>query len=63
MDLKTEFGLDHLLASCPNCQKTTLYCGKIDSKLNDLKRKEVLFCKTCKFVVSVGEFKKMLFTK
>jgi len=48
-----------LLACCPNCDNT-LYCGKIPTTLRDMANKEVLFCKACKFVVSVDEFKKML---
>jgi hypothetical protein len=49
-----------LLACCPNCDGTSLYCGKIPTTLRDMANKEVLFCKTCKFVVPVDEFKKML---
>jgi len=49
-----------LLACCPNCDGISLYCGKIPTTLQDMINKEVLFCKTCKFVVSVDEFKKML---
>jgi hypothetical protein len=63
MDVTTDYGMKQLLASCPNCQKSTLYCGKIMSKVNDLNSKEVLFCKTCKFVVPVVDYKKMLFTE
>ena len=61
MDLKNQYGMKHLVASCPNCETSTLYCGKIESGVNELNSKEVLFCKTCKFVVPVTEFKKMLF--
>ncbi|MGD8638441.1 MAG: hypothetical protein PVG43_06055 [Nitrosopumilaceae archaeon] len=63
MDLKTQQGMVHSNASCPDCQKETLYCGKIESKIGDLNRKEILFCKSCKFVIPVAEFKKMLFSK
>jgi hypothetical protein len=60
MNIKNEFGMKPLLASCPNCDKTSLYCGKIPTKIHDMANKEVLFCKMCKFVVSVDEFKKIL---
>ncbi|TAK15983.1 MAG: hypothetical protein EPO37_09300 [Nitrosarchaeum sp.] len=60
MNLKNEFGMKPLLACCPNCDGTSLYCGKIPTTLRDMINKEVLFCKTCKFVVSVDEFKKIL---
>ena len=63
MDLKTQQGMNHLAASCPECQKETLYCGKIDSTINDLNHKEILFCKFCKFVIPVSEFKKTLFVE
>jgi len=51
----------HLLATCPNCDTDTLYCGKIPTSIKNLMNKEVLFCKSCKFVVSVDEYKKILF--
>ncbi|MBI2111622.1 MAG: hypothetical protein HY476_01745 [Nitrosarchaeum sp.] len=60
MNLKNEFGMKPLLACCPNCDGASLYCGKIPTTLRDMINKEVLFCKTCKFVVSVDEFKKIL---
>jgi len=63
LDVIADYGMKQLLATCPNCQKPTLYGGKIMSQVNDLNSKEVLFCKSCKFVVPVAEYKKMLFTE
>ena len=60
MDLKNDYGMKQLLASCPNCEKESLYCGKIPTAISSLVNKEVLFCKMCKFVMPVNEFKKML---
>ncbi|NIP62419.1 MAG: hypothetical protein GWN01_16725 [Nitrosopumilaceae archaeon] len=60
MDLKSEYGMDLLLASCPNCDDRSLYCGKIPTKISDLNNREVLFCERCKFVVAVDEYKKIL---
>ena len=60
LNLKNEFGMIHLLATCPNCDVNTLYCGKIPTAIKNLMNKEVLFCKNCKFVVSVDEYKKIL---
>ena len=60
MDLTTEHGMKRLLAKCPNCEKDALYCGRIPTKIKSLSNKEVLFCKNCKFVVTVDEYKKML---
>ena len=60
MNLKTDFGMKQLLAKCPNCEKESLYCGKIPTSIKNLSNKEVLFCKNCKFVVTVDEYKKML---
>lgn len=60
MNIQNEFGMKPLLASCPNCTRSSLYCGKIHTALRDMANKEVLFCKLCKFVVSVDEFKKIL---
>ena len=60
MNLKTDFGMKQLLAKCPNCEKESLYCGKIPTEIKNLANKEVLFCKNCKFVVTVDEYKKML---
>jgi len=62
LNIKNEFGMKHLLASCPNCNKPSLYCGKIPTALHDMVNKEVLFCNVCKFVVSVDEFKKILYS-
>jgi len=61
MDLKNEFGMTKLLAKCPNCDSDSLYCGKIPTSVKTLANKEVLFCKGCKFVVSVDEYKNMLY--
>ena len=61
MNLKNEFGMNKLLAACPNCEFDTLYCGKILTSIKNLANKEVLFCKSCKFVVSVDNYKKILF--
>lgn len=63
MDVTIEYEMKELLASSPNCQKSTLYCGKIISQINDLNNKEVLFCKSCKFVVPVIDYKNILFSE
>ncbi len=60
MNLKNEFGMKLLLATCPNCDMESLYCGRIPTSVKTLINKEVLFCKTCKFVVTVNEYKKIL---
>ena len=60
MKLKNEFGMKHLLASCPNCSDDSLYCGMIPTEIKSLANKEVLFCKSCKFVIPVDEYKKLL---
>jgi len=60
LNIKNEFGMKPLLACCPNCDKDSLYCGKIPTTIRDMANKEVLFCKICKFIVPVAEFKKML---
>jgi len=60
LNLKNEFGMKPLLACCPICNVASLYCGKIPTAIKDMTNKEVLFCRTCKFVVPVDEFKKML---
>ncbi|MCV0392135.1 MAG: hypothetical protein K5790_02445 [Nitrosopumilus sp.] len=60
MKLKNEFGMKRLLASCPNCSLTSLYCGMIPTEIKSLSNKEVLFCKNCKFVIPVDEFKNAL---
>ncbi|MFB5607465.1 MAG: hypothetical protein ACE5RG_05110 [Candidatus Nitrosomaritimum yanchengensis] len=63
MDLKTQQGMIRLNACCPDCQKESLYCGKIESRMSDLNRRESLFCKSCKFVIPVADFKKILLSK
>ena len=60
MNLKNEFGMKLLLATCPNCDMESLYCGRIPTSVKTLINKEVLFCKTCKFVITVNEYKKIL---
>ena len=60
VEQKNEFGMKLLLAKCPNCQSESLYCGKIPTAIQDLANKEVLFCKSCKFVVTVDEYKQIL---
>ena len=60
MNLTNEFGMKPLLAKCPNCYSESLFCGKIPTSIKNLANKEVLFCKRCKFVTSVEEYKKML---
>ena len=62
MNITNEYGMNPLLAQCPNCDKESLYCGKIPTSIRAMINKEVLFCKTCKFVTSVDEFKKLLFS-
>lgn len=49
-----------LLAKCPHCERESLYCGMIPTTIKTLANKEVLFCKDCKFVVPVDEYKEML---
>ncbi|MFQ5475869.1 MAG: hypothetical protein ACE5DT_02435 [Nitrosopumilus sp.] len=49
------------MAKCPNCDSDSLYCGSIPTSIKSLVDKEVLFCKNSKFVVTVDEYKKMLF--
>ena len=60
VNLKKELGMRHLLASCPNCYQNSLYCGMIPTTIKTLSNKEVLFCKSCTFVVTVDDYKKML---
>ena len=60
MKINNEFGMKSLLANCPNCEHESLYCGTIPTAIETLANKEVLFCKDCKFVVSVDEYKEML---
>ncbi|MEC4848235.1 MAG: hypothetical protein RI100_03520 [Nitrosarchaeum sp.] len=60
MNIKNEFGMTQLLACCPNCNGSALYCGKIPTTIKEMANKEVLFCKQCKFIVPVEEFKNIL---
>jgi hypothetical protein len=60
MNVTDEYGMSHLIAKCPSCQSESLYCGKIPTKLKHMQNKEVLFCKKCKFITPVEEFKNML---
>ena len=60
LNLKNEFGMKKLLAKCPNCEDDSLYCGRIPTSIKNLVKKEVLFCKNCKFVVTVDEYKQIL---
>ncbi|MFQ5781503.1 MAG: hypothetical protein ACE5GR_00440 [Nitrosopumilus sp.] len=52
--------MKQLVAKCPYCERESLFCGIIPTSIKNLKNKEVLFCKSCKFVISVNEYKKML---
>ena len=61
MNLKNEFGMAKLVANCPNCDIDSLYCGMIPTSIKTLANREVLFCKDCKFVIAVDEYKNMLF--
>jgi len=49
-----------LAAYCPNCQSDSLYCGMIPTEIKSLSNKEVLFCKDCKFVTAVDDYKNLL---
>ena len=60
MIMNNQFGMEKLVACCPNCQTDSLYCGMIPTEIQSLANKEVLFCKRCKFVTSVDDYKKML---
>lgn len=60
LNLKNEFGMTLLLAKCPNCDEGSFYCGMIPTSIKSLTNKEVLFCKNCKFVISVDDYKNML---
>lgn len=62
MNVTNETGMKALVALCPQCQSQSLYCGKIQTDLRQLKNKEVLYCRKCKFVSSTDEFKKLLFS-
>ncbi len=61
MNLTNEFGMKHLAANCPVCDTKSVYCGMIPTKIKSLANKEVLFCKNCKFVIPVDEFKNLLY--
>ncbi len=60
LNLKNEFGMKSLLAKYTNCDSESLYCGMIPTSIKTLVNKEVLFCKNCKFVIPIDEFKDML---
>jgi len=60
MNLTNQFGMKKLAANCPNCQIDSIYCGMIPTEIKSLANKEVLFCKSCKFVISVDEYKNLL---
>ncbi|RMW38126.1 MAG: hypothetical protein EA447_04065 [Nitrosopumilus sp.] len=60
MNVLNEYGMNHLLANCPNCQSETLFCGKMPTNFKKMQNKEILFCKKCKFIIRVEEFKNML---
>ncbi|QLH02981.1 hypothetical protein C5F47_05165 [Nitrosopumilus cobalaminigenes] len=60
MQLTKEFGMTKLAASCPQCNVDTVYCGMIPTEIKSLTNKEVLFCKSCKFVIAVDEYKNIL---
>ena len=63
MNITNELGLKPLVACCPSCVSESLYCGKIDSKMRDLKYVEMLYCKKCKFAMLVEEFKNNLYSQ
>ena len=60
LNLKNEYGMAKLAADCPNCQDDSLFCGMIPTEIKSLANKEVLFCKGCKFVIAVDDYKKLL---
>ena len=60
LNLNNKFGMQLLLAKCTNCDGNSLYSGMIPTEIKSLANKEVLFCKQCKFVVSIDEYKKIL---
>ena len=60
MNLTKEYGMTKLAAHCPQCRIDTVYCGMIPTEIKSLANKEVLFCKSCKFVISVDEYKDLL---
>ena len=61
MKLKNQYGMTKIIPNCPQCDVDSLYCGSIPTSIESLKNKEVIFCKNCKFVISVDDLKKMLF--
>ncbi|HSG84599.1 MAG: hypothetical protein ACE5RQ_01965 [Nitrosopumilus sp.] len=61
MNVTNELGMKKLAANCPQCLIDSLYCGKIPTEIKSLENKEVLFCKSCKFVIPVEEYKKILY--
>jgi len=61
MQLTKEYGMIKLAANCPQCRIDSVYCGMIPTEIKSLANKEVLFCKSCKFVISVDEYKKQLY--
>ena len=61
MQLTKEFGMIKLAANCPQCNLDSVYCGMIPTEIKSLANKEVLFCKSCKFVISVDDYKKQLY--
>jgi transcription elongation factor Elf1 len=60
MNVTDEYGMNPLIAKCPSCQSESLFCGKIQTKIKKMVNKEVLFCKKCKLITPVEEFKSML---
>jgi hypothetical protein len=60
MNLTKEYGMNKLVATCPNCHIEELFCGIIPTEIESLVDREVLFCKQCKFVIAVDEFKDSL---
>ncbi len=61
MNIADDIGMTQLAALCPQCQSQKLFCGKVQTDVKSLKNKEVLYCRGCKFVISVDEYKKLLF--
>jgi len=60
MNVTNELGMKKLAANCPQCLIDSLYCGTIPTEIKSLTNKEVLFCKSYKFVIAVEEYKKNL---
>ena len=61
--LEADLEMQLLLASCPKCQDYSLYCGRVRPFISDLDLKDVLFCSSCKLILPVEEFKKILFSE